>query len=496
MLGDGLLHAHAGGLGQDVGLDGPVEVDDIEDGVLAERGGQPLVGVEQAVQLGIAGGVLDGVGPGGKRGLLVLELVFLQGSQPGPMPGARMTILGQRDLHAQDAGQVGVIAGLGIDRLQRLGRGEAQAVVFRAEQGFHFRHGGRVLGRQAQDLAPLVEGLGRAGEWSLEEAGDLAQQIDTLAVVLGQVEETFEDLQVFGRHALDLVEPGQRRERLAILGQVVENGAHRGHRLVEVGQLLLGNGGDLEAHGVPGRHVEVVEPALEQLDPLARLVGFLIDAVQVLEGAEDGLALAVEQTAEGCHRHVQEVEAVLLQVGDAQEEPPALVHVPGPVGTHAQHMHKPRDVADLGVEILQRFRRRPAGVGITGVEVQHAAPGRDGRLAIGQVGHAQAGRAREQVGDARQVGGVALVRQGLVQGDEVVVAAERAAQPLGLGQRGFGVRVEVEHGPPGVERLRGRAQLVLLQLGLAHEQGDSAGARGHLALDLQDLRQPCPVAAG
>jgi hypothetical protein len=97
-----------------------------------------------------------------------------------------------------------------------------------------------------------------------------------------------------------------------ILGKVVEDGPHRGHRLLEIQQFLLGDAGDLEAHGAPGRHVEVALPTLEQLDPFARLVGLLVDAVEVLEGADDGLALAIEQAAVGCHRRVLEVEAILL----------------------------------------------------------------------------------------------------------------------------------------------------------------------------------------
>ena len=86
-----------------------------------------------------------------------------------------MAVFGQSDLHAQDASQAGVVAGLGVDGLQDLGGGEAQADVPVSEQGLDLGQGGRVLGRQAQDLAPLVEGLGATGERSLEQARDLAQ---------------------------------------------------------------------------------------------------------------------------------------------------------------------------------------------------------------------------------------------------------------------------------------------------------------------------------
>ncbi len=174
VLGDRLLHAHAGSFRQDVGLDGAVKVDDLDDRVEAQHARQAFVGVEHPVQLRIAGGIANSCGPGLERSLLVAELVLLDGGEARPVDGPRVPVVGDGDEDAQNFRQARAVAGLSVDGLQRLGSGEAQADILRRQQALQLRHGRWIVRREAENLPPLVDGFRRAAERTLQESGDSA----------------------------------------------------------------------------------------------------------------------------------------------------------------------------------------------------------------------------------------------------------------------------------------------------------------------------------
>ena len=152
---------------------------------------------------------------------------------------------------------------------------------------------------------------------------------------------------------------------------------------------------------------------------------------------------------------MQIAQRLLLDLRHPAQDVRALGVLGGPVGLAPQDLHEAAEVADLGVQDLQGVGRRTGGVQVGRVQLQDAAPGLDGRLAIAQQRHLQARRPGQHLGGGAQVAGRGLGRQLLVQRDELLLAADLAGQPLDLAQRRERPRLDRKHTPPGRQRGRG-----------------------------------------
>ncbi len=301
---------------------------------------------------------------------------------------------------------------------------------------------------------------------------------------------------MLGCRPLAVIEASQCLERLRLVGCVVEHRADGGNRLVHIVEFDFQNGNHAVAQPIPRCRLDRVCPAAQKLHAFTRLARFLEDAFQVLKSRIRRFTLAVEQAAVGGHRRREIVQGVLLQTSDTKTKSVLLAMILGPFTPAAQHIDQTLDVRRLEVERLQRRRGRRAGSRVADVQVEDTPPCANGRAAIRQRTLEEPGRAREQVGDSGDVRGVALAREILVERLQIAPASQSTRQSLGLHQGRLGLWVTRQHRTPCVPGSRRCLQLLLLHLGLAHQQGNRRRPLLPLALDVEDLHQTCPVFCG
>ncbi len=126
---------------------------------------------------------------------------------------------------------------------------------------------------------------------------------------------------------------------------------------------------------------------------------------------------------------------------------------------------------------------------------KHQLPGVDGRAPVAEAPAVEPRRARQQIGAARDVGGVAVEGQLLIDVDQLGEALEQRGQPLDLGERVGVAGLHGQHLAPGRQRRRARLQLVLLQIGDARQHRGRLAPLQRLALDLEHGDQARPGAA-
>ncbi len=160
-----------------------------------------------------------------------------------------------------------------------------------------------------------------------------------------------------------------------------------------------------------------------------------------------------------------------------------------------QRLDQVGDVVGLGVERLQRRRGRRGRREVVLIEVEDQLPGVDGGAPVVEPPDVELRRARQQIGAAADVRGVAPEGQLLIDLDQLGEALQRRRQPLDLRERVGVERIGRQHLAPGGERDSPRLQLVLLQVGHARQQRGRLRPLQDLALHLEDRRQARPGAA-
>ena len=201
-----------------------------------------------------------------------------------------------------------------------------------------------------------------------------------------------------------VVEARQRVERAGVLGVLVEDADAGGDGLVDVADVALEQVRDLAPQLLARARVarEIDAPA-QHLDALAVVRAGLEDALEPVDRLAV-LGVDVEDRAQRRHRRRGVAQRLLLEPGDAEQQRLALVGVVGPARLLAQDLDQRRDVAGLGVQRLERGRRRLGRRRVLGVEVQHQLPGVDGGAPVAEAPAVELRRARQQIGAARDVG--------------------------------------------------------------------------------------------
>ena len=429
-LGDGAIEAQLHRLVEHVGADLAVQRRDLADPLQA---GQPLVacratrassGSDSASR--IASAVVA------RARLLVAQPRLLQRRQPHQLlqPAARVGL--RLDVDAHDRRQLGEAPAALVDRLQRLRRRQPQAAV-------GARAPGSVPAPPARPGPP-----GAASSTSRQRpsasAGSPSGPSSSAAICRSSAtrfgrasarerQPALQDLQALAVAPLLLVEPRQRLQRLVVLRVLVEDADAGGDRLVDVADVALEQARDR-------RHSSwraVASPAMSMrlrsistrwrccdagLEDAARARRSRRAPAGSISRIDRSVATAASVSVSDFSCSSAMRNRIFLRVGARRR----------PAHLHREDLHQPGDVAGLGVQPLQRGRRRRGGVGVVRIEGEHQLPDVDRRAAVAEAPREQLGRARQQVGAAGDVAGVALERQLLVDVDQLREPLQRRAR--------------------------------------------------------------------
>ena len=304
-----------------------------------------------------------------------------------------------------------------------------------------------------------------------------------------------QDLQAVAVASLLLVEPRQGLQRLIVLGALVEDADTGRDGLVDVAHVALEQARHpppqlLAGAGIVGQ----IDPLAQDLHPLAMLRSRLEDPIQRVDRLPL-LRIALQDRAQRGDRRLRVAERFLLEAGDPVEDLLPLRRPGRPARLEGQDLDQARHVARLGVERLERRRRRSSRLEVVRVDVEDQLPDVDGRPTVAELLRIEPRRARQQVGAAAHVRHLQLESELLVDVDQLGEPLEGDRQPFDLRERLGVAGIGRQHLPPGCERDGAGLQARLLQLGDAGEQRPRRRSLERLPLHLQDRDQAGPGSA-